>query len=148
MLTIKFVTDTGGPAGKLADAEVHFGAGLLAGLKLVGFAVWERRNGGRNVTMPARTYAVNGERRSYALLRPVADSLAQEPIRRAILAAYADAYDGPAGQPVAPAPVDVDPAPDRLTVSYGSTVIGTVPGPVVAPAPAPVAGLAATVDPF
>ena len=28
------------PVGKLADAEVHFTSGVLAGLKLVGFGVW------------------------------------------------------------------------------------------------------------
>jgi hypothetical protein len=79
------------PAGKLADAELHFTEGPLAGLKLVGFAVWERRGGGgRNVTFPARSYSVNGERRSFALLRPVADVHAQEAVRDAILAAYAD----------------------------------------------------------
>ena len=48
---------------------------LLDGLKLIGFAVWERRSGsGRNVTFPARQYVVNGDRRSFALLRPVADA--------------------------------------------------------------------------
>ena len=59
--------------GKLADAELHFaGDSPLAGLKLLGFAIWERRGGaGRNVTSPARQYAVNGERRSFALLRPI-----------------------------------------------------------------------------
>ena len=63
--------DKGSPAGKLADAELHFDGGELEGLKLVGFAVWERRTGtGRNVTFPARAYSVNGERRSFALLRP------------------------------------------------------------------------------
>ena len=45
-------------------------ASPLSGMKLVGFAVWERRDGGRNVTFPARQYSVNGERRSFALLRP------------------------------------------------------------------------------
>ena len=66
--------DKGNPAGKLADAELHFTEGVLDGLKLIGFAIWERRSGGgRNVTFPARTYAVNGERRSFALLRPIAD---------------------------------------------------------------------------
>jgi hypothetical protein len=66
--------DKGNPAGKLADAEVIFEAeaGPLSGLKLIGFAVWERRTGGRNVTFPARQYSVNGERRSFALLRPAA----------------------------------------------------------------------------
>lgn len=83
--------DKGNPPGKLADAELHFGEGLLEGLKLVGFAVWERRSGGgRNVTFPARQYTVNGERRSYALLRPVAEATAQERLRQRILEAYAE----------------------------------------------------------
>lgn len=81
-----------GPSGKLADAEIHFTEGLFDGLKLVGFAVWERRTGGgRNVTFPARQYAVNGERRSFALLRPTAgDVTAQDRVRELILQAYAD----------------------------------------------------------
>ena len=83
--------DKGNPPGKLADAEIHFEDGYLAGLKLVGFAVWERRNGnGRNVTFPARQYAVNGERRSFALLRPIVDSTAQDRVRDLILQAYRD----------------------------------------------------------
>ena len=80
------------PVGKLADAEVIFEgeAGPLSGLKLIGFAVWERRNGGRNVTFPARQYSVNGERRSLALLRPTnGERSAQEAMRTCILDAYA-----------------------------------------------------------
>jgi hypothetical protein len=66
-------------------------AGPRTGLKLIGFAIWERRSGaGRNVTFPARQYSVNGERRSFALLRPVDDVNAQESVRDAILAAYAE----------------------------------------------------------
>jgi hypothetical protein len=59
-------------------------------MKLIGFAVWERRTGnGRNVTFPARQYSVNGERRSFALLRPAnGDASAQEAIRQSILDAY------------------------------------------------------------
>ncbi len=83
--------DAGNPPGKLGDAELHFADGPLAGLKLIGFAIWERRGGGgRNVTFPARQYSVNGERRSFALLRPVADSTAQNTIRDLILQAYDD----------------------------------------------------------
>ena len=82
--------DKANPPGKLADAELHFTEGALDGLKLIGFAVWERRTGnGRNVTFPARQYSVNGERRSFALLRPAnGDISAQEAIRDAILEAY------------------------------------------------------------
>ena len=80
---------TGTPPGKLADAEVHFTDGAFKGLKLIGFAVWERRTGsGRNVTYPSRQYSVNGERRSYALLRPMADGPAQDQLRDLILRAY------------------------------------------------------------
>ena len=83
--------DKGNPAGKLADAELHFDNGELTGLKLVGFAVWERRSGdGRNVTFPARAYSVNGERRSFALLRPLADNAGQDHLRDLILHAYAE----------------------------------------------------------
>lgn len=85
--------DKGNPPGKLADAELHFETGPLAGLKLIGFSIWERRTGGgRNVTFPARQYSVNGERRSFALLRPIADVSAQDRIRELILTAYA-AYE-------------------------------------------------------
>lgn len=91
-MTVKIVpsSDQGSPAGKLADAEIHFIAGQLSGLKLIGFSIWERRTptGRRNVTFPARTYSVNGERRSFALLRPVADQDAQDRLRDLILAAY------------------------------------------------------------
>ena len=83
--------DKQNPPGKLADAELHFTDGDLAGLKLIGFSIWERRTGGgRNVTFPARQYAVNGERRSFALLRPIADISAQERIRDLVLQAYAE----------------------------------------------------------
>jgi len=91
-MTVKIVpNEKHNPPGKLADAELHFTDGVLDGLKLIGFSVWERRSGGgRNVTFPARQYAVNGERRSFALLRPIADVTAQERIRDLVLEAYAE----------------------------------------------------------
>ena len=91
-MTVKFTpNDKGNPPGKLADAELHFtGDGPLEGLKLIGFGVWETRTGARrNVTFPARQYTVNGERRSFALLRPITDTAAQERIRDLVLEAYA-----------------------------------------------------------
>jgi hypothetical protein len=88
-MTVKFLpNDKGNPPGKLADAELHFSGGPLDGLKLIGFALWERRNGGRNVTFPARQYSVNGERRSFALLRPAIDTAANDRLRDLILEAY------------------------------------------------------------
>ncbi len=91
-MTIKIVpNDKGNPPGKLAEAELHFTHGPLEGLKLIGFAVWERKTGnGRNVTFPARQYSVNGERRSYSLLRPIGDVTAQDRLRDLILQAYTE----------------------------------------------------------
>jgi hypothetical protein len=88
-MTVKFFpNDKGNPVGKLADAELHFSGGPLDGLKLIGFAVWERKNGGRNVTFPARQYSVNGERRSFALLRPIVEAASQDRVRDLILEAF------------------------------------------------------------
>jgi len=91
-VTIKInPNDKGNPPGKLAEAELHFHDGPLEGLKLIGFSVWERRGGsGRNVTFPTRQYSVNGERRSFALLRPIVDSAAQSKLRELILQAFQD----------------------------------------------------------
>ena len=91
-MTVKIVpNEKGNPPGKLADAELHFVSGPLEGLKLIGFGIWERRTGGgRNVTFPARSYSVNGERRSFALLRPVVDATSQNKIRELVLEAYQD----------------------------------------------------------
>jgi hypothetical protein len=90
-VTIKITpNDKGNPPGKLADAELHFTEGALEGLKLIGFSIWERRGGGpgRNVTFPARSYSMNGERRTFALLRPVVDVTAQNKLRELILEAF------------------------------------------------------------
>jgi hypothetical protein len=91
-MVVKIVpNDKGNPPGKLADAELHFTSGPMEGLKLIGFGIWERRSGnGRNVTFPARQYSVNGERRSFALLRPILDSTAQDRLRDLVLEAYAE----------------------------------------------------------
>jgi hypothetical protein len=92
MVVVKItLNDKNNPPGKLADAELHFTDGVLEGLKLIGFGVWERRTGGgRNVTFPARQYSVNGERRSFALLRPISDVAAQDRIRDLVLEAYTE----------------------------------------------------------
>ena len=90
-MTVKIMPNekSNAPPGKLADAELHFTEGPLDGLKLIGFTIWERRGGGgRNVTFPARQYSVNGERRSFALLRPIVDTTAQNKLRELILDAF------------------------------------------------------------
>ena len=94
-MTIKFTpNEKGNPPSKLADAELHFSEAPLEGLKLIGFAVWERRGnpGGYNVTFPARQYSVNGKRRAFALLRPIVDTGAQNRIRDLIIEAW-QAYE-------------------------------------------------------
>jgi hypothetical protein len=91
------VAETGPLAGATGICATCDGDGVLvglnplAGLKLIGFSIWERRAGsGRNVTFPARQYSVNGERRSFAILRPIVDTTAQERIRERILDAFAE----------------------------------------------------------
>ena len=93
-LKVKIIPNVQGtPPSKLADAELEFIDGPLEGLRLIGFAIWERSDGERLVTFPARQYSVNGERRSFALLRSQSDVTAQEGLRDLILRAFAD-YDG------------------------------------------------------
>jgi hypothetical protein len=90
-MTVKITpNDKGNPPGKVAEAELHFTDGPLDGLKLIGFSIWERRGGagGYNVTFPARQYTVNGDRRTFALLRPIGDTTAQNKVRELILQAY------------------------------------------------------------
>ena len=92
-MTVKITpNDRGNPPGKLADAEIHFTEGPLEGLKLIGFSIWEQKRGSgtRNVTFPARQYNVNGERRSFALLRPIVDTTSQGKLRELMLDAYAE----------------------------------------------------------
>jgi hypothetical protein len=91
-MTVKIIpNDKTNPVGRLADAELHFPGGPLEGLKLIGFGIWERRGvPTRNVTFPARQYSVNGERRTFNLLRPITDTAAQDRLRDLVLEAYAE----------------------------------------------------------
>lgn len=86
------LNEKGTPAGKLADAELHFPDGDMQGMKLIGFGIWEPRNGGagRNVTFPARQYLAGGERRSFTLLRPLGSLQPQERLREIILEAFTE----------------------------------------------------------
>ena len=88
--TIKIIrNERNNPPDKLADAEVQFIGGELDGLKLLGFGIWQQRNGsGCNVTFPARPFMVNGERRNFALIRAVDDRSAEDRLRQLVLQAY------------------------------------------------------------
>jgi hypothetical protein len=57
----------------VADFDIVFDDGDLAGLKLVGGALWVAKDGGTEilVTLPARKIAQEGKERYYDLLRSV-----------------------------------------------------------------------------
>ena len=95
-ITIQILTANGhSAAGKLADAEIHFTGGELDGLKLVGFAVWQRRDGhGQNVSFPSRQFTSHGERRSFSLLRWIAKRNAQDRLAEFVLEAYRNQQSG------------------------------------------------------
>jgi hypothetical protein len=94
------------PAGKLASAEIRFMTGPMEGLRLVGFTIWARNAGGRNVTFPSRQYVLNGQKRSFDLLRPLRDDGAQHRLRERILSEF-DAHQSPGGgAPATPAAPD------------------------------------------
>lgn len=97
MVTITICTPRGGAAHKLADVELVFAAPPLAGLKLVGLAVWATRDGPPAVTFPARSTQGETGIRYFNFLRPAAAregdrpppaAEALAPLKAAILAAY------------------------------------------------------------
>ena len=89
-MTIKIIpNDTRKPANKLADVELHFDhGGPLAGLKIVGFAIWRTEAAVPKVTMPCREFFVNGDRRYQIQVRPIGDALSQQHLVDVILQAY------------------------------------------------------------
>ena len=122
-MQIRFIENTdGNPPGKLADAEIIFERelGPLSGLRLVGFAVWQRHANADtpfSVTFPSRQYSVNGERRSFALLRPHDPSGDPERLRSYIIAGWearAEALADGLTEREATAAVN-DPRPENVT---------------------------------
>lgn len=87
-MTIRFQKANYAHKGVLATAEIHFSGGPLDGLRLVGFTVTQDQRGSRQVVAPSRNYSVNGERRAYALLRPVNDHEAWERFTGVVLDAF------------------------------------------------------------
>jgi len=104
------LSDERAPKGKLADADLVFNNQTdLDGLILTGFSVWDARQPGqRNVTFPARSYTVNGDRRSFALLRegsnPVEGQKARKWLTDLIVASYDEAIIAQGNKPPTPAP--------------------------------------------
>lgn len=89
MMTIKVTPAVDTSKGKLADAELIFTAGPLAGLKFVGFTLWKSRHGDSiNITFPDRRYTFQGETKSFAYVRTANDPDAERRLRQAILAEW------------------------------------------------------------
>ena len=81
------------PKGKLAEGTLKFddiSYGALGGCAITGFTLWEPTDGGETprVTLPARVYSINGERRRFDLVRPADPDSSTEPLRAAIAAAW------------------------------------------------------------
>ncbi len=74
-MRVHFVLNHGGtPQSKLADVEIFFEEGLLAGLKLVGCSVWRAKKGEMpTILVPSRSYATAAGVRYYELLRQADD---------------------------------------------------------------------------
>ena len=62
-----------GPERLVCEAELVFPstAGILAGLKLVGFSLWRSPEGEIYVTLPSRAFGAGNERRFFDYLRSV-----------------------------------------------------------------------------
>jgi hypothetical protein len=72
-MRVQFIEKENGPERLLCDGEIIFDEdGPLAGMKLIGFAVWRgQEEGSVTVTFPARSYGAGGERRFFELLRAI-----------------------------------------------------------------------------
>lgn len=93
MIEIKILPhDDALPGKPIAAAELHFTYGPLRGMKLIGFTLWRNRNNVVTVGFPSRSYSVAGERRSFALLRPVDPHITaeQDDVRQLIKQKYLD----------------------------------------------------------
>lgn len=65
------LSNNSGIADKMADVEIHFEEGFLAGLKLVGVSVWRGKKDSQPVVVaPSRSYASANGVRYYELLKP------------------------------------------------------------------------------
>ena len=73
---------------RLAEGKLVFIGGPLDGCNLVGFTIWQNRNGnGENVTFPSRSYTNgSGDKRSFSFIQGDSASLSQ--LRQVVLEAY------------------------------------------------------------
>lgn len=88
-MKIKFNQRDNGPERLLAEAEIAFDEGLLAGCKVVGSFVWRGADDVARVTLPARAFGTGSDRRYFDLLRSDTDNSAPvKAVKAAILEAF------------------------------------------------------------
>ena len=88
-IRIVFVARENSPERLACEAELVFGAGLLAGMKLVGFSLWKSPEGEIYVTFPSRAFGAGSERRFFDFLRSVeGDAVPAKAVKQAIVSAY------------------------------------------------------------
>jgi hypothetical protein len=77
-MNLVFLERENGPDRLVCDAELVFGpdAGPLAGMKLVGFALWRSPEGEVYVTFPSRAFGAGNDRKYFDFLRSVEGSAA------------------------------------------------------------------------
>jgi hypothetical protein len=68
---VVFIRRENGPERLVCDAELMFGDGPLAGMKLVGFCLWNGADGETYATFPSRAFGGSTERRYFDYLRSV-----------------------------------------------------------------------------
>jgi hypothetical protein len=68
-MRVQFVARENGPERLVCEAEILFGDGPLAGMKLVGFSLWKGADGEVYVTFPSRAFGAGSERKYFDYLR-------------------------------------------------------------------------------
>lgn len=94
-MEIVIIERQNGPKNLVAEAEVHFNSGFLAGTKLVGFSIWRNEDGELSVTLPSRSWGDSGVRKFSDLLRAGSGGgEALKEVKQAIVSALDESRDG------------------------------------------------------
>ena len=68
-MRVQFIYRENGPEKLVCDAEIVFDDGVLKGMKLVGFALWQGAEGQLSVTFPSRAFGAGSDRKYFDYLR-------------------------------------------------------------------------------
>lgn len=104
MMKVNFVERENGPERLACEAEVLFGEGPFAGMKLVGFSLWKSPEGEVYVTFPSRAFGGGSERRFFDYLRSIEGSADDT---KRVKAWILDEYHRQEGSAADPEPADV-----------------------------------------